>query len=194
MPKTVTLDLDKKQNKIRVYGPYMAALIIIAVIITAFGYWVGKREAETNFLGSTKTASSGTTNPDWLVWETKDFSIEYPKDWQTQDSEKNSEPKKISNEGGQIKIWIDTDHEHRFSKKQRAQIKKETKSKINVNERKAQVTQFEFKSGEFFVIALLPTKSKKPKITFWIATTNKESKDVSLEILKTFKGKELEKE
>ena len=191
MPKEIVLDLKPKENKFKTYFPFVAAIVLLALGFFVGGFALGKyTEFEVPILGTKEEATKSATRKGWVVSETANYLFEYPKDWEVRKNEKGQPTgAKIEGAGGHIQFWLTNVREYKFSKEQTAKQKKATESKLAIDGRQAQVTEYAYKSGDFFIVVRLPAAIGKPKVIFWVVAANAEFKKTVMEIVTTFKGK-----
>ncbi|MDP2720642.1 MAG: hypothetical protein Q8O75_01750 [bacterium] len=191
MPKEIVLDLKPKENKFKTYFPFVAAIIFLALVFFASGFAIGKyTEFEVPLFGAKEEATKSTTRKGWFVSETASYLFEYPKNWEVRKNKKDGPTgAKIEGAGGHVQFWITNVREYKFSKEQSDKQKRVTESKLAIDGRQAQVTQYLYKNGDFFIVVRLPAAIGKPKVIFWAIAANAEFKKTVMEIVTTFKGK-----
>jgi hypothetical protein len=192
----IVLDIKPKENKLKTYAPWAIAAVLVALAPFLIGFAIGKyTELDVPFT-SKETATKSATRKGWYVFETKGFSIEYPKGWEV---EKNSSDEplgaKVETDGGRAQFWFTEEREYRFSDDQKKKQKGEKESSLNVDQRTATVTEYLYKDGDRFIVIETPASPKKTKVIFWIVAANTEYKEFLLEIVSTFKStKKIEEE
>ncbi|OGY25201.1 MAG: hypothetical protein A2Z11_01825 [Candidatus Woykebacteria bacterium RBG_16_43_9] len=188
MAKEIVIDIKQKENKFKTYAPWIATAVLVAAAFFIIGFGIGKYTQVELPLFSEETATKSATRKNWFVFETKNFSIEYPKNWEVK---KNSKDKpaggKVLGSGGKVEFWFDTIRAYKFSKEQTKKQSKTTTTKLEIDGRKADVTTYPYKGGDFFIVIEVPKVKKKPKVTFWLNVADSEFKKTVMEIVSTFK-------
>lgn len=190
MPKKIILDLNKEEGKFKSYLPFIIGLVLLTIVVFAFGYWFGIFGEGKGVFPKEKIATESSTRQSWFVLEISKFSIEYPESWRAEAASPENAADKISNESGQIEIWLEKPFDLRFSKEQTKQQKDKKESVVKIDGRDSSLTEYVYKSGEFFLVVEVPQVGKKKKVTFWVAANDEETKVQAIEIIKTYKGKQ----
>jgi hypothetical protein len=188
----VVIDIKQKENKFRKYAPWIAGAVLITSVLFAAGFALGKyTEIELPFSRG-EVATKSATRAGWYVYETSNFSLEYPKDWEVKNNpEGESIGAKVETDGGRVEFWFESEREYRFSDKQKEQQKNTKESTLDVDERTATSIEYIYKEGDRFVVIQAPEAADKSKVIFWINASNKEYKDLLVEIVTTFRSKKI---
>ncbi|HEX7456368.1 MAG TPA: hypothetical protein VF303_02790 [Candidatus Nanoarchaeia archaeon] len=190
MAKEIILDIKPKESKLKKYLPIVTVAVVVTCILFAAGYGLGRyTEFEVPLFGE-KGATKSATRKGWCVFETRDFSIEYPKNWEVS---KNSDTEpigaKVEGDGARVQFWLTDVREYRFSKEQREKQTKVRKTKLDVDGREADVTSYSYKDGDFFIVVEAASSEKRPKEIFWLLASDTKFKETSMEIVSTFVSK-----
>ena len=195
MAQEIVLDIKPKKNKLKVYAPPVIIAVLLASVLFLIGFAVGKYTEFELPLTSKETATKSATRKGWFVYETKNFSLEYPKSWKVK---KNSadEPigAKVETDGGRVQFWFTKERVYRFSAGQKKTHKSKTKSNLKVDGRTAAVIEYLHKDGDYFIVIEAPASKEKPEVTFWVVAANTEYKDFLMEIASTFLSKSVVEE
>jgi hypothetical protein len=185
--KEIILDIKQPENKVKVYLPWIIAATLLAAAIFLIGFGVGKYTEFELPLFQRDTATKSAERKGWYVFETKDFSFEYPKNWEVESNPKD-EPTggKVLGPGATVEFWLDTERAHKFTEKQKAKQKTSTQTKFEIDGRKADVTEYPYKGGDFFIVIQVAENAKRPKVVFWINASDLEFKKTVMEIVSTF--------
>ena len=190
MAQEVVLDIKPKENKLKVYAPPIIIAVLLASVLFLIGFAVGKYTEFELPLTSRETATKSATRKGWFVYETKNFSLEYPKSWKVK---KNSidEPigAKVETDGGRVQLWFMQEREYRFSERQKKAQKSKKESDLKVDGRTAAVIEYLHKDGDYFIVIEVPASKEKPEVIFWVVAANTEYKDFLMEIASTFVSK-----
>jgi len=189
VPKKIILDLHKEESKFKPHLPFIIGLVLLTIVVFAFGYWFGILGEGKGFFPKEKVATESSTRQNWFVLEVSKFSIEYPESWKAEATSSENTADKISNESGQIEIWLEKPFDPRFSKEQTKQQKDKKESVVEIDGRDSSQTEYVYINGEVFLIVEVPQVGKKKKVTFWVAANDEETKVQAIEIIKTYKGK-----
>ena len=186
--KEIVIDIKPKENKLKIYLPFLAVAVLLAGLFFIIGFGLGKHTEIELPLLSEETATKSATRKGWFVYETKGFSIEYPKHWEVKlNSKEEPEGGKVLGGGGKIEFWSGTIKVYKFTKEQKSKQSGTQSIKLTIDGRKSAVTEYSYKKGDFFIVVEVPEKEKKPKVLFWIIAANKEYKKIVMEIISTFK-------
>lgn len=195
MAKEIVLDIKPQEtiiNKIKPHLPWIGAAILITAVIFTIGFALGKFTEFEIPLFEEKTATKSATRTGWFVFETKNFSIEYPKNWEVK---KNPEDEpvgaKVSSDGARVEFWITNVRAYKFTNEQIGEQKEAKETKLNIDEREASVKRFIYKDGDIFAVTQLIASEKKPEVIFWVTATDIDFEKAANEIISTFKGKKI---
>ena len=187
MPKEIILDIKPKENKIKVYLPWIIASCALAAIFFASGYGVGRyTDASLPFFKKTG-ATESATRKGWYVYEDAKFSFEYPKGWEVKTDSGEEKGTKVTGDGGEIRFWLDTIRPFKFTLEQTKNQEKSKVTNLKIDGRSAEVTEYPYKDGSSFTVIEVPKTEKKEKVAFWLNAAGNSFKKILFEILSTFK-------
>lgn len=188
MPKEVILDIKQKENKIKKYLPWVGIAVLIAGAFFIIGYGIGNKTDFELPLFQEETPTKSATRKNWYIHETRNFSIEYPKDWEVKNNAKD-EPVggTVLGSGGKVEFWFMEEKVYKFTQAQKKKQEKPTSSKLEIDGRNTTLVEYPFKEGDIFIVAQIPKSEKKPKVIFWINASNKDFRKTAIEIMSTFK-------
>ncbi len=188
MPKEVVLDIKQGENKIKKYLPWVVIATFVAAAFFIIGYGIGNKTDFELPLFQEETPTKSATRKNWYVYETKNFSIEYPRDWEVENNPKE-EPNgvKILGGGGKVEFWFTKERVFKFTADQKKKQDKSVTTKVEIDGRSTTITEYPFKKGDIFIVADVPKTDKKPEVIFWINVADKSYKKTAVEIMSTFK-------
>ena len=188
MVKEVILDIKQNNSILKKYLPWVAIAGLIAGAFFIIGYGIGNKTEFELPLFQEETPTKSATKKNWYVHETKNFSIEYPRDWEVKNNAKD-EPTgaKVLGSGGKVEFWFMEERVYKFTPDQKEKQEKSTNSKIKIDGRNTTLVEYPFKEGGIFMVAQLPKTDKKPKVIFWINASNKNFRNTAVEIISTYK-------
>lgn len=188
MPKEVILDIKQKENKIKKYLPWVGIAMLIAGAFFIIGYGIGNKTDFELPLFQEETPTKSATRKNWYVHETRNFSIEYPKDWEVKNNAKD-EPVggMVLGSGGKVEFWFREEKVYKFTQAQKKKQEKSVATKLEIDGRTTTLVEYPFKEGDIFIVAEVPRTEKKPEVIFWINASNKDFQKTAIEIMSTFK-------
>lgn len=188
MVKEVILDIKQNENVLKKYLPWVVIAFLIAGASFIIGYGIGNKTEFELPLFQEETPTKSATRKNWYVHETKNFSIEYPKDWEVTNNTKD-EPTgaTVLGSGGKVEFWFIEEKVYKFTEEQKKKQKKPTSSKIKIDDRNTTLIEYSFKEGDTFIVVEVPKTEKKPKVIFWMNVSNNNFRKTAVEIISTFK-------
>lgn len=188
--KETVIDIKPSENKIKKY--FLPAVLLLALILTPLliGFGLGKYTNLSDFFKKEENGNKSASREGWYIFETSKYSFEYPKGWEIKENPDGDQTgATITGEGGRVEFWFDTDRSYKFTEKQKKEQKDTKTSSMKVDGRSTKLEEFDFKSGDFFLITEVATDGKKPKITIWANAANPGFKQNVSDIITTIKTK-----
>jgi hypothetical protein len=169
-----------------VMGLAIAAAFAFAAFTSGFG--VGKYIELGGYLIGEKSATASAKPAGWSLLEDPDFSVAYPEGWEAK-MRTPDEPAgaKIESVGGKVEVWLKIPRPYKISEEQKSKQASSKDSTTTVDSRNAQVEEFAYDSGGFFLVVEVPPKEQQPQLTFWATAANEDYKKTALDIIGSFK-------
>ncbi|MEX0621572.1 MAG: hypothetical protein WD187_01060 [Candidatus Woykebacteria bacterium] len=189
MAKEIVIDIKPTENKLKAYLPLIIAAVSVAGLFFLVGFAIGNYTSFELPLFQEKEATKSATRKGWFVYESSKFTIEYPKGWKVGQNPKDGPAgAEILGPGARVEFWQDTPRAYKFTSEQKKKQRKTNSSKLGIDGREAQVTEYPYKDGDSFIVITLPEEKNKLKVIFWVNVANNEHKKLALEIVSTYKA------
>jgi len=192
-PKYIEIVPPKKEKHLRAGISLIVFLLVLAAL--SFGGGWATSLVKERFLTSpaeiqrSRTASASAERSGWNVYEDKDagFSVYYPDDWKF---EKHDAGKavggKISLENSSVEFWLKIDQTVALNEEQRSGLKTSETKSVEIDNKPAQLTTYEYQAGNFFVVTIYPATETQSQVSFWTHAADDEIKEITDKIVASF--------
>lgn len=187
--KTVEITPQQSFSFFSIFFAMLTLVLIPVLVFFGLGFLVGRYQvANSTSTGVVqKVGSTASTKGKNLFSDIQaGYSIYYPDNWKATKHNVGIPGVILENQGTSIEIWIGVDQPLTLSAEQKAGIDQTNKPSLTVAGQKATVTEYVYKSGNYFTIIVIPASDQKGQVTFWVKAEDKTSYTEAKDIIQTF--------
>ena len=190
MPEEIAVEIKPKENNLKIYLVWSAIIVGISLVAVTVGFTLGKSGQLPLPPKNGNTATESAVRNGWSELAGKDFSIQFPKDWQGKEHPTGEiAGARLTNPGGIVEFWLKVERPYQFLPEQKQVQTGKKEEKIEVDTRASTLTEFSYESGGSFLIVEVPATNNQSKVTFWATAADEVYKKTVLDIISSFKIK-----
>lgn len=161
----------------------------IGIFAFIIGFGLGKinlsvsnTQAPTSASPSAKIEGGGV-----YVEDESQFAISYPQNWEGKKHDSSDFPgAKLISKKGAVNFWLLVDQPFLLGTKHQKALESEEEIALTIDDREVKGTQFNYKSGNFFIVLVLPGTANSPQVTFWLEADDEKTREETLSITQSF--------
>lgn len=185
------VELDSPQKVIGKPNLVLTILIFLLVFVGlafAVGFLFGKAELNQAVVVSKEKATTKNSAGQVTFQDPKEnYSIVYPESWKGTEKLGNTPGILIETEGSSVELWLRVEQPFSLSAEQKEALSAANKVKIKVGGKEIEMTEYAYKTGAFFSVAVLPVTTETTLATFWIKASDQEAYNTTKTIVQSFK-------